>query len=69
MSSIQYILQILASIFEYVKKESDYRILNIKDIREKTYDLTSELKEDISTVQKKVDTLNVGFDNINQYDY
>ena len=44
-------------------------ISNVKILREKTYDLTSDLKVDISTLQKKVDTLNVEFDNINQYDY
>ena len=44
-------------------------ISNLKDLREETYDLTSDLKEDISTLQKKVDTLNVEFDNIIQYEH
>ena len=42
-------------------------ISDIKDLRKETYDLTSNLKVDISTLQKKVDNLNVEFDNINQY--
>ena len=44
-------------------------IWNIKDLREETYDLTYDLKEDISTLQKKVDALNVEFDNTNQYEH
>ena len=42
---------------------------SLKDLREETYNLTSDSKEDISTLQKKVDTLNVEFDNINQYEH
>ena len=41
----------------------------IKDLREETCDLTSDLKEDISTLQKKIDRLNVEFDNIDQYEH
>ena len=44
-------------------------ISDIKHLREGTYDLTSNLKEDISTLQKKIDTLKVEFDNINQYEH
>ena len=44
-------------------------ISNIKDLREETYDLTSDLKEDISILQKKIDALNVEFDNINRYEH
>ena len=44
-------------------------ISNIKDVWEDTYDLASDLIEDVSTLQKKVDTLNVEFDNINQYEH
>ena len=44
-------------------------VSNLKYLREETHDLTSDLKEDISTLQKKVDTLNVEFDNINQYEH
>ena len=40
-------------------------ISNLIDLREETYDSTFDLKEDISMLQKKVDTLNVEFDNIN----
>ena len=43
-------------------------ISNVKDLREETYDLTSDL-DDISTLQEKVDMLNVEFDNINQYEH
>ena len=38
-------------------------------MREETYDLTSDLKEDISTLQEKVDSLNVEVDNINQNEH
>ena len=44
-------------------------ISDIKDLRKETYDLTSDLKVDISTLQKKVDNLDVKFDNINQYEH
>ena len=40
---------------------------DIKDLREEMYDLVSDLKVNISTSQKKVDTLKVEFDNIDQY--
>ena len=59
VSSIQDILQIITSLFECVKKESDDMISNIKDLREETYDLTSDLREDITTLQKKVDSLSI----------
>ena len=64
MSSIQDILQIITSIFECVKKENDDMILNIEDLSENTYTLTFDLKEDISTLQKKVVSLNLEFDYI-----
>ena len=57
VSSIQDILQMITSLFECVKKESDDMISNIKDLREETYDITSDLREDITTLQKKVDSL------------
>ena len=44
-------------------------ISNLIDLREETYDSTFDLKEDISMLQKKVDTLNVEFDNITQYEH
>ena len=68
VSSTQDIFQIITSLFECVKKESDDMISNIKDLREETYDLTSDLREDITTLQKKVDALNIEFDNHNQYE-
>ena len=37
------------------KKENYDMILNIKDLKEETYDLTSDSKKDISTLQKKLD--------------
>ena len=68
VSSIQDILQMITSLFECVKKESDDMISNIKDLREETYDLTSDLREDIPTLQKKVDSLNLEYNNNNQYE-
>ena len=43
-------------------------ISNVKDLREETYDLTSDLREDITTLQKKVDALNIEYDNNIQYE-
>ena len=69
VSSIQDILHVITSLFECVKKESDGMISNIKDLREETYDITSDLKYDISTLEKEVERLNIEIDNINQYDH
>ena len=44
-------------------------ISDIKDLRESTYDLFSDLKVDISTLEEKVDSLNVQIHNINQYEH
>ena len=44
-------------------------ISDIKDLRESTNDLFSDLKVDISTLEKKVDSLKVQFDNINHYEH
>ena len=44
-------------------------ISNIKDLREETYDLTSNLMEDISSSQKKVEIPNIQLNNINQYEH
>ena len=44
-------------------------ISNIKVLKEETHDLTSDLKEVISTLQKKVDRLNVELDDIQQYEH
>ena len=59
----------VTSLFECVKQENNDIISNIKGLREETYDLSSNLKEDISTLQKKIDTLKVEFDIINQYEH
>ena len=40
-----------------------------KDLRKETNGSTSDLKIDISTLQKKFDSLNVEFENINQYEH
>ena len=40
-------------------------ISDIKDIREETNYLISDLMVDISTLEKKVDSLNIEIDNIN----
>ena len=42
---------------------------DIKDLREEMYDLVSDLKVNISTLEKKVDSLNVDSDNNNQYEH
>ena len=67
VSSIQDILHVITSLFECVKKESDAMILNIKDLREETYDITSDLHDDITILQKKIESLNIEIDNINKY--
>ena len=65
VSNIQDILRILTSHFECVKKESDDMISDIKDLREFTHDLNSDLREDITTLQKKIDILIIEFENNN----
>ena len=44
-------------------------ILDVQGLREETNDLISDLKVDISTLEKKIDSLNVELDNINQYEH
>ena len=44
-------------------------ISDTKDLREETNDLISDLKADISTLEKKVYSLNVEIDNINEYEH
>ena len=41
----------------------------IKYLGEETYDLTSDLKENISNLQKKVNSLDLKFDNINKCEH
>ena len=48
------IVQVLTSLFECIKKENNDMISGIKDLREKTSDLISDLKVDISTLEKKM---------------
>ena len=67
VSSIQDILHVITTLFECVKKESDGMISNIKELREETYDITSDLHDDITILQKKIDSLNIEIDNINKY--
>ena len=41
-------------------------VSSIKDLREETNDLISDLNVDILTLEKEVNSLNVELDNINQ---
>ena len=43
-------------------------ISDIKDLREETNNLISDLKVDISTLEKEIYDLNVEIDDINQYE-
>ena len=49
------------------KRKSLYNFRS-KDLREETNDLISDWKNDISSLEKKVDSLNVDIDDINQYE-
>ena len=51
------VLQVLTSLFECLNKENNDMISDIKYLREETNDLISDLMADISTVEKKVDSL------------
>ena len=62
-------VQVVTLFFQCVKHENNDMISNSKDLREETYDLTSDLKQGISTLQKKVDRLIIEFDNIDQYEH
>ena len=68
ISSVEEIVQVITSLFECVKKENIEMISNIKDLREETNDLISDLKVDISTFENKVNSLNIEIDN-NQYEH
>ena len=48
--SMQEIVQAITSLFECIKQENNHIISDIKDSGEETYDLTSDLKIDISTI-------------------
>ena len=54
ISSMQEIVLIITSLFECVKKENNYMISDIKDLRKKTNVLISDLKINISTLEKKL---------------
>ena len=47
------IVQVLTSLFESISKENNYMISDIKDLREEANDLISDLKVDISILDKK----------------
>ena len=44
-------------------------ISDMKDLREEINGLISDLKDDISTLEKKFDSLNLEIDNIDQYEH
>ena len=54
------IVLVLTSLFECIKKENNDMTSNIKDLREETNYLISDLK---------ADSLNVELDNINKYEH
>ena len=57
-------------LFDCVKKESNDMISDIKDIRVETNYLLFDVNVDISSLGKKVDSLNVELDNImNTYEH
>ena len=47
------VVQILTSLFECLKKESNHLISGIKYLRNETNALVSDLKDNISTLEKK----------------
>ena len=61
------IVLVINSLFEYVKKDNNDMISDIKDLREETKDFISNVKVDNSSLEKKVNCLNVEIDNVNQY--
>ena len=63
------VVQEITSLFECVKKENNDMISYMKDLRDEKYDIIYDLKVDISTLEKKVDSLKVQFDNINHYEH
>ena len=63
------IVQVITSLFKCVKNENVNMISDIKDLREVKYHIISDLMDDISTLEKKVNRLNVKIDNINRYEH
>ena len=52
VSSMQEILHVITSLFDCVKKEDNDMNSDTKDLRDDTYELISDLKVDISTLEK-----------------
>ena len=63
------IVLVLTSLFECIKKENNDMTSNIKDLREETNYLISDLKVDISTLEKNINSLNVEININNQYEH
>ena len=63
------ILEVLTSLFECRKKENNDIISDTKNLREETYDIISDAKHYISTLKKKIVSVNVEIDIINQYEH
>ena len=59
---IEEIGKVSSTLFKCLRKENN-------GIREETNDLMSDWKADISTLEKKFDSLNIDIDNINQYEH
>ena len=53
IKDMEEIVQVLTSLYECVKTEYNYVISDIKDLREETNDSISDVKDDISTLEKK----------------
>ena len=49
---MQEILHVITSLFDYVKKEDNDMNSDTKYLRDDTYELISDLKVDISTLEK-----------------
>ena len=47
------IVKLLTLLFEFIKKENNDLISDIRHLREETNDLISDLKDNISTLEKK----------------
>ena len=63
------VVQVLTSVFECLKKENNDINSDIKDLREEINDLISDPSDDNKTLEKKVDSLIVEIDYINQYEH
>ena len=55
---VEEIIQKITPIIECIKKKSDDMISDVKDLRIEVNDIISDLKNDISYLEKKVDSLN-----------